>query len=148
MDANGNSVAITSSVNTYFGSGVLSKSTGILLNSQLDDFATPGRANYFGLEPAKSNYIRPGKKPLSSMSPLLIFKNQGAGAGEFCMSLGASGGPKIISAALQVLFDRAVGRQFLFDSVASPRLHDQLLYHESASALFERAQPDKYLQMK
>lgn len=142
MDTKGNGVSVTSSINTYFGSGILSPSTGILLNSQMDDFATPSRPNYFGLEPTESNYIQPGKKPLSSMSPTLVFEptedaSTPLSLGDLFLALGGSGGPKIISATLQTFLNHAVAKMDLFHAVASPRIHDQLLYHSKASTLYE-----------
>jgi gamma-glutamyltranspeptidase len=144
MDNKGNAVSMTSSINNYFGSGVVSGQTGILMNSQMDDFATPHRPNFFGLEPAESNFIAPGKKPLSSMSPTLIFEpksgaDESLSLGDLFMVLGASGGPKIITATLQTFLNHAVEKMDLFDSVASPRMHDQLLYHSKAWTLFESA---------
>jgi gamma-glutamyltranspeptidase len=64
------------SVNTYFGSNVVSPSTGILLSNTMDDFSSPGRPNYFGLQPSTANYIHANKKPLSSMSPTLVFAKE------------------------------------------------------------------------
>lgn len=141
MDNDGNAVSMTSSINTYFGSGVVSPRTGILLNSQMDDFATPDRPNYFGIEPAPANYIEPGKKPLSSMSPTMIFEpkedSKSLSLGDLFMVLGGSGGPKIITATLQTFLNHAVDKMDLFSSVASPRIHDQLVYHSKASTLYE-----------
>ena len=73
------------------------------------------------------------------MSPTLVFRHDknSSGLGEFYMALGASGGPKIISAVLLVFLNYARGGVHLFDAVTLPRLHDQLLYHESATTLFE-----------
>lgn len=119
VDKNHNTVSITSSVNLRFGSKVVSPSTGIVLNNQMDDFSSPGRVNYFGLHPSEANYVAPGKRPLSSMSPTFVFRdtakinrgqtteeasstdpdnssNNNSNLGELVMSLGASGGPKII----------------------------------------------------
>lgn len=144
MDAKGNAVAITTTVNTYFGSGVLSESTGILLNNQMDDFSTPGRMNFFGLQPSEANYIRPGKKPLSSMAPTMVFsQGDGGELGKLIMTVGGSGGPLIISATLQALWNHVVAKMTVYEAVVSPRLHDQLIYHESASTLFEKTQLGK-----
>jgi gamma-glutamyltranspeptidase len=139
MDNQGNAVSITSSINNYFGSGILASRSGVLLNSQMDDFATPGRPNHFGMEPAESNMIEPGKKPLSSMSPTLIFhsRKDSTSLGEIFMALGASGGPKIISATLQTFLKHAIEKKDLFQSVIDPRIHDQLIYDSQASTLFE-----------
>jgi gamma-glutamyltranspeptidase len=141
VDKDGNAVAMTTSVNTYFGSNVLSTSTGILLNSQMDDFATPGNANFFGLKPSESNYIKPGKKPLSSMSPTMVFQTSSdtdtMSLGNLQMVVGASGGPKIISAVLSVILNHVMTGLPLFESIVHPRLHDQLIYHGSASTTTE-----------
>ena len=111
------------------------------------DFGTPGRPNYFGLMPSEANFIKPGKKPLSSMSPILVFRKddtaKASPMGKIFMALGASGGPKIISAVLQVFLNYALAGMGLFESVAGPRLHDQLLYHESLTTLFEKSQLDQ-----
>lgn len=71
---------------------------GLLLNDEMDDFSTPGLVNTFGLAPSEANFIRPGKRPLSSMSPLIFSDQSGAR-----IVLGASGGPRIISALLTTL---------------------------------------------
>lgn len=106
------------------------------------DFATPGRPDYFGLAPSEANYISPGKKPLSSMSPTMVFRQSedtDNRLGDLFMVLGASGGPKIISAVLQVLLNYIFLGMPLFESVAHARTHDQLLYHEKAVTTFERS---------
>ena len=143
VDKNGNAVAMTSSVNTYFGSNVFSSSTGIVLNNQMDDFASPGRPNFFGLHPSEANYITPGKKPLSSMSPTMIFRrslaSQNATFGDLTLVVGASGGPKIITAVLQVLLNHIMRGLPLFESIVHPRLHDQLIYHNAAVTTTELA---------
>ena len=72
---------------------------GFVLNNQMDDFSTPDQANVYGLAPSAPNFIRPGKKPLSSMSPTLVQDPQG----RLVAALGASGGPRIITAVLQTL---------------------------------------------
>jgi gamma-glutamyltranspeptidase len=139
VDKDGNAVAMTTSVNTYFGSTVVSKSTGIVLGNTMDDFSSPGTSNYFGLRPSEANFIIPGKKPLSSMSPTMVFrsKNQGASLGDLILVIGASGGPRIISAVLQVLTLALMQGSSLFESVMHPRIHDQLLYHGSAVTAVE-----------
>ena len=145
IDKDGNSVSMTSSVNTYFGSKVMSKATGIVLNNVMDDFAYPAQTqNYFGLKPSPSNYIEPGKKPLSSMSPTMVFRRSknadGTDAlGDLTLSLGASGGPKIISAVLQVFVNHVLMGWPLFESIVHPRIHDQLVYHGAAATTTEEA---------
>lgn len=91
-DDAGNWVAITTTVNTAFGSKVVIPGTGILLNNQMDDFSTPGAANAFKLIGSKANAPEPGKRPLSSMSPTIVLKND-----QPFLTVGAAGGPKIIT---------------------------------------------------
>ena len=148
VDGDGNAVAITTSVNTQFGSGIVSESTGILLNNQMNDFAANvGVAtNMFGLHPSAANFIKPGKKPLSSMSPTMVFsaghdltasgddKNE-----KLLMCLGGSGGPKIITAVLQVIIRHLLFGKDLFASMAHPRAHNQLIYHSSADTEMENS---------
>eukprot|EP00580_Thalassiosira_gravida_P020575 CAMPEP_0201680294 /NCGR_PEP_ID=MMETSP0494-20130426/50482_1 /ASSEMBLY_ACC=CAM_ASM_000839 /TAXON_ID=420259 /ORGANISM="Thalassiosira gravida, Strain GMp14c1" /LENGTH=115 /DNA_ID=CAMNT_0048164007 /DNA_START=128 /DNA_END=472 /DNA_ORIENTATION=- len=111
---------MTSSVNLNFGSKVVSPSTGIILNNQMDDFSSPGLVNYFGVSPSESNYVAPGKRPLSSMSPTMVFRDtnhhhgptetadsNGKISGKLVLSLGASGGPKIITSVLQTILNHA-----------------------------------------
>ena len=143
VDKDRNAVSITSSVNTYFGSGIVSKSTGIVLNNQMDDFGIPGRPNVFGLKPSEANFISPGKKPLSSMSPIIVFLDEESNPsvhslGTLFLVLGASGGPKIITAVLQVLINHALLGMPLYESIAHPRIHDQLLYHTNAVTTLEK----------
>lgn len=120
-DAEGNWVACTTTLNTAFGSKVTVPGTGILLNNQMDDFsAQPGVPNYYGLVGSEANAIAPGKRPLSSMSPTLVFKE-----GQPVMALGAAGGPTIIT---QVVL--ALVRVIDFDltaeaALAQPRFHHQ-----------------------
>jgi gamma-glutamyltranspeptidase/glutathione hydrolase/leukotriene-C4 hydrolase len=103
VDSSGNAVALTSTINTYFGSKVVSPSTGILFNNQMDDFSIPGASNYFNLAPSPFNYPAPYKRPLSSMSPSIILDDLAPRSdGKVRMVAGGSGGPRIITATLQV----------------------------------------------
>eukprot|EP00581_Thalassiosira_minuscula_P017721 CAMPEP_0183722004 /NCGR_PEP_ID=MMETSP0737-20130205/14094_1 /TAXON_ID=385413 /ORGANISM="Thalassiosira miniscula, Strain CCMP1093" /LENGTH=310 /DNA_ID=CAMNT_0025952089 /DNA_START=1 /DNA_END=933 /DNA_ORIENTATION=+ len=144
VDSDRNTVTITSSVNLAFGSKVVSPSTGIVLNNQMDDFSTPGRLNYFGLHPSESNYIVPGKRPLSSMSPTMVFREvkhdgptENNYLGQLVLSIGASGGPKIITAILQTILNYAFVGMPLYESISAPRIHNQLLYHGAAGTNIE-----------
>lgn len=120
-DREGNLVALTSSINTVFGSGLADSRTGVLLNNHMDDFSlAPDIPNAYGLLGSKANAIRPLKKPLSSMSPTLILKD-----GKARMALGGSGGPRIISGTLQVLLNVLVFEMGLQEAVDSPRAHHQ-----------------------
>ncbi|MCB0350997.1 MAG: gamma-glutamyltransferase [Bdellovibrionales bacterium] len=123
LDKFGNAVAMTVTLNGNFGSAVASEKYGIMLNNEMDDFTTrPGEPNMFGLVQGQGNMIAPGKRPLSSMSPTLVEKG-----GKVIMAVGAPGGPRIISAVIQVLY-RVLGRgEELQSAVEAPRVHHQLL---------------------
>lgn len=120
-DRDGNWVAITATINTTLGSKVVVPGTGVVLNNEMDDFAiAPGVPNAFGLIGREANAPEPGKRPLSSMSPTLVLDGD-----EPVLTCGAAGGPRIISAAMQIVL-RVIG---LGDDVASalaaPRIHHQ-----------------------
>lgn len=120
-DAEGNWVACTATLNTSFGSKVTIPGTGILMNNQMDDFsAQPGAPNYFGLVGAEANAVAPGKRPLSSMSPTIVFQN-----GRPIISLGAAGGPTIISQTVVNLVNLIDYRMDLAHALGSPRIHQQ-----------------------
>ncbi|KAL7563626.1 hypothetical protein ACA910_013366 [Epithemia clementina (nom. ined.)] len=152
IDKDGNAVAMTSTINTLFGSSVMSEKTGMILNNQMDDFATPGRSNAYGLVPAESNYIVAGKKPLSSMSPTLVFRvdtdpNHGGGdteparmLGPLILAVGGSGGSRIITSVAQVLLNFVVLGKPLFEAIVQARIHDQLITSEAALTAVEKRQ--------
>ena len=125
-DAEGNWVAITATVNTSFGSKVIVPGTGVVLNNEMDDFAiAPGVPNAFGLMGAEANAVAPGKRPLSSMSPTIVLKD-----GRPVFTLGAAGGPKIISAVVMTIIYRIDLGMELPQAVASPRIHHQWMPEE------------------
>lgn len=103
--------------------------------------------NYFGLKPSEANFIEPGKKPLSSMSPTMIFQTvphsetseDTESLGDLRLVLGGSGGPKIITAVFQVIINHLLLGKSLFESMARPRIHNQLIYHEAAAACVENS---------
>lgn len=74
VDGERNAVSMTTTVNYYFGANILSPSTGIVLNNEMDDFSIPANVSADQLPPAPANFIRPGKRPLSSMSPTIVLK--------------------------------------------------------------------------
>jgi gamma-glutamyltranspeptidase/glutathione hydrolase len=120
-DAEGNWVAITQTVNTTFGSKVIVPGTGVVLNDEMDDFSIqPGVPNAFGLIGAEANAIEPGKRPLSSMSPTIVLA-----AGEPIMTVGAAGGPTIISQVVLALIRRLDLKQSLAEAIRGPRWHQQ-----------------------
>ncbi|MBL9161481.1 MAG: gamma-glutamyltransferase [Planctomycetaceae bacterium] len=120
-DSDGNWVAITATVNTTFGSKVIVPGTGIVLNNEMDDFsAQPGKPNAFGLVGAENNAVAPGKRPLSSMTPTIVLKG-----GKPVMTVGAAGGPKIITSVLLAILRRLDFKQSLAEAIAAPRIHQQ-----------------------
>ena len=121
-DDAGNWVALTATVNTSFGSKVIVPGTGVILNNQMDDFSIePGVANYFGLVGAEANAVAPGKRPLSSMSPTIVL----GADGKPLMTLGAAGGPKIITQVALVLSNVLDRGDDLPTAMARPRFHHQ-----------------------
>jgi gamma-glutamyltranspeptidase/glutathione hydrolase len=148
-DKDGNWVAITTTVNTSFGSKVVIPGTGVILNNQMDDFsAQPGRPNAFGLIGKEANRIEPGKRPLSSMSPTVVLHE-----GRPVMTLGAAGGPTIISQVVQAIVNTVDLGMPLEQAIAAPRIHHQwhpnTLFVEPAmsfevdSVLFSKGHPMK-----
>ena len=126
----GNWVAITTTLNTSFGSKVVIPGTGVLLNNQMDDFsAQPGVPNAYGLVGSEANNIQAGKRPLSSMSPTIVVKTD-----QPVMTIGAAGGPMIITQVTQGIIRHLLYNQSLFDALASPRIHQQwkpdILFHD------------------
>jgi gamma-glutamyltranspeptidase/glutathione hydrolase len=124
IDRAGTAVALTTTINTGFGSGVIAGSTGIILNNQMDDFAAaPGVPNAFGLVGGEANAIEPGKRPLSSMSPTVVLGPDG----EVVMVMGASGGSFIISSVLQAFLNVVEFEMDPSEAVAAARFHHQWL---------------------
>jgi gamma-glutamyltranspeptidase/glutathione hydrolase len=120
-DAEGNWVACTATINTSYGSKVVIPGTGVVLNNQMDDFSIqPGVRNAFGLIGAEANAVAPGKRPLSSMSPTIVFDGR-----KPIIALGAAGGPKIISAVLQELVAMLDLGMTPAEALAAPRIHHQ-----------------------
>ncbi|KAJ4715624.1 Gamma-glutamyltranspeptidase [Melia azedarach] len=115
VDKNRNAVAMTCTVNSFFGSEVLSPSTGIVLNNQMDDFETP---NIFDGLLSFPNFISPGKRPLSSMSPTIILKD-----GKLKGVLGGSGGAHIIGSTTQVFLNHFVHEMGPLEAIMAPRFY-------------------------
>ena len=127
VDAAGNAATSTQTINTYFGSGITVPGTGIILNNEMDDFALqPGVPNSFGLVGNKANAIEPGKRPLSSMTPVLVFDPKG----QLFMAAGSPGGSRIITTMVQVLTNAIAYHASPLASVAAPRMHHQWLPDE------------------
>ena len=121
IDAQGNAVALTYTLNGSYGNGVTVPGLGFLLNNEMDDFsAKPGEPNMFGLVQGEANAIQPGKRPLSSMTPTIILKD-----GKIFMVVGAPGGSRIITGVLQVILNVIDFGMNAQDAVAAPRFHHQ-----------------------
>lgn len=121
VDKKGNAVAVTYTLNGFFGSLVIAGDTGFFLNDEMDDFATKiGEANKFGLIEYDANAIAPGKQPLSSMTPTLAFKNN-----QLYLITGSPGGPRIITSVLLHLLNLFDYHLSLQDSIYKPRFHYQ-----------------------
>ena len=120
-DSQGNIISSTYTLNSSFGSGVVIKGTGILMNNEMDDFsAAPGIPNQFGLLGSEANEIQPGKRPLSSMTPTIVTKNN-----KFFFSTGSPGGSRIISAVLQSIINIVDFDMNLEDATKAIRIHHQ-----------------------
>ncbi|HEU5185645.1 MAG TPA: gamma-glutamyltransferase [Gemmatimonadaceae bacterium] len=122
VDAAGNAVATTTTINELYGSGVFIPGAGFFMNNEMDDFATrPGEPNLFGLVQGETNAIAPGKRMLSAMSPTIVLDS----AGRVALVLGGRGGPRIISSTLQVIVNVVDHGMTLADALAAPRIHHQ-----------------------
>lgn len=121
IDRQGNAVAVTYTLNGFFGAGVMAGRTGFFLNNEMDDFTTqPGVANKFNLIQQDANAIQPGKRPLSSMTPTIIMRD-----GHVFMVLGSPGGPRIISAVLLTILNIIDNGMMLQQAIDAPRFHYQ-----------------------
>ena len=124
VDAAGNAVATTTTLNDLYGSGVYLPTVGFFLNDEMDDFAAnPGQPNMFGLVQGEQNAVHPGKRMLSSMVPTIVLDD----AGRTMLVVGARGGPRIISAVLQTVVNVVDHRMTLADAVTLGRVHHQAL---------------------
>lgn len=121
-DSDGYWVAITATVNTSFGSKVVIPGTGVVMNNEMDDFAIhPGTPNAFGLVGAENNSVAAGKRPLSSMSPTIVLDERG----EPLLTVGAAGGPKIITQVLWAIVNTVDRGMSPNEAIAAPRVHHQ-----------------------
>tara|TARA_B100000676_G_C17836429_1_gene710532 strand:- start:4 stop:924 length:921 start_codon:yes stop_codon:yes gene_type:complete len=121
MDKDGNVVSNTYTINLAYGSGIVAEGTGVLWNNEMDDFsAKPGVANSFGLIGGEANAIEPGKRPLSSMTPTIVFKD-----GRPFLATGSPGGSRIITTVLQVVSNVIDHNMNIGGATAAPRFHHQ-----------------------
>ncbi|XP_053376161.1 glutathione hydrolase 1 proenzyme-like [Mercenaria mercenaria] len=119
----GDAVSITSTINLHFGSKVVGTRTGIVFNNDMDDFSTPNTTNYFGVPASPANFIKPYKRPLSSMSPTIVLDKDG----DVKLVTGATGGTRIITSTALSIIQTLMLKLGLKESTEFPRIHHQLL---------------------
>ncbi|EHI7914477.1 gamma-glutamyltransferase [Salmonella enterica] len=126
VDKDGNAVAVTYTLNTTFGTGIVAGNTGILLNNQMDDFSAKlGVPNVYGLVGGEANAIGPKKRPLSSMSPTIVVKD-----GKTWLVTGSPGGSRIITTVLQMVVNTIDFGMNVAEATNAPRFHHQWLPDE------------------
>ena len=122
VDGDGNAVSLTTTLNGWFGCGILVEGAGFFLNNEMDDFAAaPGRPNSYGIVQGEANAVGPGKRMLSSMSPVVAWRDQEV------LVFGSPGGPRIPTATAQVFLNIVVDSDELQTAVNRPRIHHQWL---------------------
>jgi len=127
VDAEGNAVSNTYTLNGSYGSGVIARGTGVLLNNEMDDFAAkPGVPNMYGLIQGERNAVAPRKRPLSAMTPTFVLRRDGS----LWFAVGSPGGPTIINTVLQVITNVIDYDMNIQQAVSAPRIHHQWLPDE------------------
>ncbi|XP_017481986.1 PREDICTED: gamma-glutamyltranspeptidase 1 [Rhagoletis zephyria] len=119
---NGDAIAVTSTVNSHFGSKVRSRQTGIILNDEMDDFSTPGVINAYGIPSSPSNYIKPGKRPMSSTCPSIVLDH----SGNVKLMVGGAGGSRITTSVAQTILRYFMLNNTIQESIDAGRVHHQL----------------------
>ncbi|HUG04846.1 MAG TPA: gamma-glutamyltransferase [Steroidobacteraceae bacterium] len=139
VDRDGNAAALTYTLNTDFGSGVVVEGGGFLLNNEMDDFsAKPGVTNYYGVTGAEANAIAPGKRMLSSMSPTILVSD-----GRVSMVLGSPGGSTIITSVYQAIVNVLDFGMSAQQAVAATRFHHQLIPEDLVTYSVTRPLPEE-----
>jgi gamma-glutamyltranspeptidase/glutathione hydrolase len=127
VDADGNAVANTYTLNNSYGSSAMAKGTGILLNDEMDDFAAkPGTANLYGLIQGERNAVAPKKRPLSAMTPTIVLRKDGS----LWFTVGSPGGPTIINTVLCIITNVIDYEMNIQQAIDAPRIHHQWLPDE------------------
>ena len=123
MNNKGDAVAMTITLNGFYGSGLVTEKYGIVLNNQMDDFTTlPGKANMYGVIQGRKNQVKGGRTPLSSMTPVIVEHK-----GKTILSLGGAGGPMIINGVLQTLYRYIANKLNIDQAIQAPRIHHQFI---------------------
>lgn len=127
VDAEGNAVSNTYTINDLYGSGVTIKGAGIVMNDEMDDLAPqPGKPNSYGLVQGENNAVGPRKRPLSSMTPTIVLRKDGS----LWFAVGARGGPRIINAVFQTIINIIDHDMDIQEAIDAPRIHHQWLPDE------------------
>lgn len=121
-DKHGLAISVTTTINLLFGSQLMVPETGVIMNDEMNDFSIPGSSNAFGYLPSPANFIRPGKRPLSSISPVIVETAKG----KLYFVIGAAGGSRIITSTIQNIHHVLDEGLTVPQALARPRLHDQL----------------------
>jgi len=129
-DKDGMATSVTTTINLLYGSLIMDPVTGVVLNNEMNDFSIPNVSNEFGFAPSAANFIRPGKRPLSSITPVIIeipADTESGTPSTLYATVGAAGGSRIISATTQVIWHLVEHDFSLPQALAEPRIHDQLM---------------------
>ncbi|KAI1334540.1 gamma-glutamyltransferase 1 [Xylariaceae sp. FL0016] len=121
-DKSGMAISLTTTINLIFGSQVMVPETGVIMNDEMNDFSIPGSSNAFGYIPSEANFVRPGKRPLSSISPTIVETAEG----KLYFVIGSAGGSRIITATIQNIHHVLDQNMTSIEALTEPRLHDQL----------------------
>lgn len=127
-DASGLAISLTTTVNLLFGSKLVVPETGVIMNNEMNDFSIPNTTNAFGYIPSPANFIRPGKRPLSSIAPVIVeHLNLANVTNALYIAIGAAGGSRIITTTIQNIIHMLSGNMTTAEALAQPRFHDQLV---------------------
>ncbi|PWY97475.1 gamma-glutamyltranspeptidase [Testicularia cyperi] len=138
VDADGMAISLTTTINTFWGSTLMTQH-GFPLNNEMDDFSSPGSSNFFGFVPTAANFIRPGKRPLSSISAVIVEEEQDK---KLKLSTSSAGGSRIITAVTQVAYNVLFKGMDAQSALAEPRWHDQLSPNQTTVERYAQQIPD------
>ncbi|KAL3076103.1 hypothetical protein niasHT_034167 [Heterodera trifolii] len=139
LDSDGNAVSVTSSINQWFGSVVQSENLGIIWNDEMEDFSFPDVKNWFGYAISPTNFVAPGKRPMSSFSPMVIYNKH---TGKVKFVIGGSGGAKIPSSVAKTVLHVLCLNQTVKEAIDAPVLHNQFTPNH---VIYEHGTPRKLI---